>query len=89
MNARTKVSYILPYNDGDRHRFGVNKLLYNDFEKTLYSAGRDGTIKLWNCENFEENSKPIINIQAHFDWINDIVLHDQICKKIFLFLILK
>ena len=77
MNTRTKISYILPYNDGDYHRFGVNKLLFDHTTKSLYSAGRDGSIKLWSVENLEEKPKPKINIQAHFDWINDLILHNQ------------
>lgn len=47
------ISYVLhtPDNDNDGHLGGINSLKYNNCTATLFSAGRDGTVKLWKNED--------------------------------------
>jgi WD repeat-containing protein 48 len=68
-----KVSFLLPYGN-DRHRLGVNKILLSQDQNTIYTAGRDGCLKSWNLPQDGSNPAPVLNIQAHYDWINDMFL---------------
>lgn len=78
-----KVSFVLPYNEGTFHKFGVNKILLDNKKELLYSAGRDGTIKCWDLKELQESEKPrpFFSIQAHNDWVNDIITtnNDGLC----------
>jgi WD repeat-containing protein 48 len=70
-----RVSYSLPYNNGIAHRFGVNKLILDSTSSNLFSAGRDGTVKCWSTkEKINQIPKNQFSIQAHIDWVNDIIL---------------
>ncbi|XP_023246639.1 WD repeat-containing protein 48 isoform X2 [Copidosoma floridanum] len=55
-----------------RHRAGINSLQYDPALHRLYSAGRDGIIRIWNCKNLKD---PYMDsMEHHTDWVNDIVL---------------
>lgn len=51
-----------------KHRAGVNALQLDPVTGRLYSAGRDGIIRVWMHENYLQN------MEHHTDWVNDIVL---------------
>lgn len=51
-----------------KHRAGVNALQLDPVMGRLYSAGRDGIIRVWMNENYLQN------MEHHTDWVNDIVL---------------
>lgn len=54
--------------DERKHRAGVNALQFDPNMGRLYSAGRDGIIRVWLQENYFQN------MEHHTDWVNDIVL---------------
>lgn len=55
-----------------RHRSGVNSLQYSQPLQRLYSAGRDGIIRVWNPSSAKEPL--VLTMEHHTDWVNDIVL---------------
>lgn len=85
-----KVSYLLPYNEGVYHKFGVNKLLLDNKKEYLYSSGRDGTLKCWDLSEIKESEtpKPFFSVQAHNDWVNDIIItnNDRLSKNFLIYL---
>ncbi|XP_037083008.1 LOW QUALITY PROTEIN: WD repeat-containing protein 48-like [Pollicipes pollicipes] len=69
---RFQVTYVIRDEVERRHRAGVNSLQYDAHLQRLFTAGRDGVIRMWNCKNAKE---PYIqSMEHHTDWVNDIVL---------------
>lgn len=67
-----QVSYVIRDEIEPRHRSGVNSLQYSPPLQRLYSAGRDGIIRVWTPSNTKEPL--VLTMEHHTDWVNDIVL---------------
>lgn len=63
-NTKKSLTYILNTSNEEHmkghHSIGVNSLLYNKFDNSLISGGRDGQISIWK---FHPNDNPSINNQ--------------------------
>ncbi|KAF0301841.1 WD repeat-containing protein 48 [Amphibalanus amphitrite] len=69
---RFQVTFVVRDEVERCHRAGVNSLQYDAHLQRLFTAGRDGVIRMWNCKNTKE---PYIqSMEHHTDWVNDIVL---------------
>ncbi|KAL0488482.1 WD repeat-containing protein [Acrasis kona] len=70
------ISLQLQYNCNERsksgHRFGINKICITRTGETIITAGRDGTIKLWNATSEEQELR--CSLDNHIDWVNDMML---------------
>lgn len=69
---KVQVSYVIRDETEPRHRSGVNSLQFSAPLQRLYSAGRDGIIRVWNPNNTKEPL--VLSMEHHTDWVNDIVL---------------
>ncbi|KAL9653428.1 hypothetical protein ABK040_002064 [Willaertia magna] len=85
----TITNNILSFNNDDLNDNNNNEEKINneystvngksDFNNyTLFSAGRDGTIKCWNLQ-YDQNSNTqnhnfLFSLEEHVDWVNDMIL---------------
>ncbi|GLV36077.1 uncharacterized protein CBL_01841 [Carabus blaptoides fortunei] len=65
---KVQVSMVICDSEERKHRAGVNALQLDPVMGRLYSAGRDGIIRVWTHESYLQN------MEHHTDWVNDIVL---------------
>lgn len=72
MRKKTQVSFVIRDEEERRHRNGVSSLQLDPIGR-LYSAGRDGIIRVWNTANGVQD-RYIQSMEHHTDWVNDIVL---------------
>ncbi|XP_040156212.1 WD repeat-containing protein 48 homolog [Anopheles arabiensis] len=71
---KMQVAFVIRDAEEKRHRNGVNALQLDSINGRLYSAGRDGIIRLWNSTQTSSSEPYIQSMEHHNDWVNDIVL---------------
>ncbi|KAK2705712.1 WD repeat-containing protein 48-like [Artemia franciscana] len=69
---KVQLSFVIRDEQESKHRSGVNALQYDPAIQRLYSAGRDGVIRIWNCKN--STDPYLLSMEHHTDWVNDIIL---------------
>lgn len=73
MRKKTQVSFVIRDEEERRHKNGVSSLQLDPTQGRLYSAGRDGIIRVWNTANGVQD-RYIQSMEHHTDWVNDIIL---------------
>ncbi|RVE43721.1 hypothetical protein evm_011636 [Chilo suppressalis] len=73
MRKKTQVSFVIREEEERRHKNGVSSLQLDPIQGRLYSAGRDGIIRVWNTATGVQD-RYIQSMEHHTDWVNDIVL---------------
>ncbi|XP_048001382.1 LOW QUALITY PROTEIN: WD repeat-containing protein 48 homolog [Leguminivora glycinivorella] len=73
MRKKTQVSFVIRDEEERRHKNGVSSLQLDPIQGRLYSAGRDGIIRVWNTATGVQD-RYIQSMEHHTDWVNDIVL---------------
>lgn len=73
MRKKTQVSFVIRDEEERRHKNGVSSLQLDPIQGRLYSAGRDGIIRVWHTGNGVQD-RYIQSMEHHTDWVNDIVL---------------
>ncbi|CAH8585923.1 unnamed protein product [Schistosoma mattheei] len=75
MNAcrkKGRLSFFIRAEIEPKNRSGVNSLQYDPCTDTLFTAGRDSIIRVWNTKR---QSDPLVHtMEHHADWVTDIVL---------------
>ncbi|KAJ2944801.1 hypothetical protein O0L34_g1692 [Tuta absoluta] len=73
MRKKTQVSFVIRDEEERRHKNGVSSLQLDPIQGRLYSAGRDGIIRVWQTGTGIQD-RYIQSMEHHTDWVNDIVL---------------
>ncbi|XP_013168847.1 PREDICTED: WD repeat-containing protein 48 homolog [Papilio xuthus] len=73
MRKKTQVSFVIRDEEERRHKNGVSSLQLDPIQGRLYSAGRDGIIRVWHTGTGTQD-RYIQSMEHHTDWVNDIVL---------------
>ncbi|XP_072946599.1 WD repeat-containing protein 48 homolog isoform X2 [Epargyreus clarus] len=73
MRKKTQVSFVIRDEEERRHKNGVSSLQLDPVQGRLYSAGRDGIIRVWHTGAGTQD-RYIQSMEHHTDWVNDIVL---------------
>ncbi|XP_045455054.1 WD repeat-containing protein 48 homolog [Melitaea cinxia] len=73
MRKKTQVSFVIRDEEERRHKNGVSSLQLDPIQGRLYSAGRDGIIRVWHTGGGTQD-RYIQSMEHHTDWVNDIVL---------------
>ncbi|CAF4942027.1 unnamed protein product [Pieris macdunnoughi] len=73
MRKKTQVSFVIRDEEEKRHKNGVSSLQLDPVQGRLYTAGRDGIIRVWHAGNGSQD-RYIQSMEHHTDWVNDIVL---------------
>ncbi|GBP16829.1 WD repeat-containing protein 48 homolog [Eumeta japonica] len=73
MRKKTQVSFVIRDEEERRHKNGVSSLQLDPLQGRLYSAGRDGIIRVWHTGSGVQD-RYIQSMEHHTDWVNDIVL---------------
>ncbi|CAH2058039.1 unnamed protein product, partial [Iphiclides podalirius] len=73
MRKKTQVSFVIRDEEERRHKNGVSSLQLDPIQGRLYSAGRDGIIRVWHTGSGAQD-RYIQSMEHHTDWVNDIVL---------------
>ncbi|PRP80439.1 hypothetical protein PROFUN_11894 [Planoprotostelium fungivorum] len=78
--GRYKVGYrvSLPLHCQEQeHIFGINSVALSSQGNTLFSAGRDATVKQWKIRWEKEGDdwiSPVTTYSQHTNWVNDVVV---------------
>ena len=55
------------------HRYGINSLAGLQGSPTLFSAGRDGTVRCWEPRSVGGRTAAMVGtMEGHDDWVNDV-----------------
>ncbi|XP_041972569.1 WD repeat-containing protein 48 homolog [Aricia agestis] len=73
MRKKTQVSFVIRDEEERRHKNGVSSLQLDPIQNRLYSAGRDGIIRVWQAGSGSQD-RYVQSMEHHTDWVNDIVL---------------
>lgn len=73
IRKKTQVSFVIRDEEERRHKNGVSSLQLDPIQGRLYSAGRDGIIRVWSTATGVQD-RYIQSMEHHTDWVNDIVL---------------
>lgn len=73
MRKKTQVSFVIRDEEERQNKNGVSSLQLDAAQGRLYSAGRDGIIRVWSTANGIQD-RYIQSMEHHTDWVNDIVL---------------
>lgn len=65
---KVQVSMVICEAEEKKHRSGVNALQFDASLSRLFSAGRDGIVRVYEQERYLQS------MEHHTDWVNDIVL---------------
>uniref|UniRef100_A0A7S2ZPI8 WD repeat-containing protein 48 homolog n=2 Tax=Rhodosorus marinus TaxID=101924 RepID=A0A7S2ZPI8_9RHOD len=70
-----KLTYLLRAPE-KHHRFGINSLALSvsDGGKSLYTAGRDSVIRIWDVTTTSAESSTSRSLEGHIDWVNDVLV---------------
>eukprot|EP01117_Protostelium_nocturnum_P008025 TRINITY_DN2857_c0_g1_i7.p1 TRINITY_DN2857_c0_g1~~TRINITY_DN2857_c0_g1_i7.p1 ORF type:complete len:244 (-),score=61.04 TRINITY_DN2857_c0_g1_i7:54-785(-) len=75
---KTKLNFKIFYpKENQGHCFGINSIAIRDRSNTIYSAGRDSSIQIWDLKEKEGKFEGKGILGSHTHWVNDIALVGQ------------